>query len=68
MVDIPLIRYVMWLAFLFDAKNWKENLHPLYLSSVYFLWDPFYGLVPFAHFKKREKHPRTSLTFRKVVG
>ena len=27
-----------------------------------------HNLVPFTYFKKREKHPRSSVTFNKVVG
>ena len=30
--------------------------------------DPLHDLVPFAQFKKREKHPWRSVTFSKVVG
>ena len=30
--------------------------------------DPLHDLVPFAQFKKREKHPWRSVTFSNVVG
>ena len=33
-----------------------------------YICDALRDLVPFVQFKKREKHPMTSMTFSKVVG
>ena len=32
------------------------------------IFDAFHDLIPFAQFKKREKHPWWSVTFIKVSG
>ena len=32
------------------------------------IWDALHDLVPFAQFKKREKHPWRSVNFSKVAG
>ena len=34
--------------------------------SIAYVFDALRDLVPFAQFKKREKHPRRSVTFSKV--
>ena len=45
-------------------RNRKEKLKPFSLK----ICDALHDLVPFAQFKKREKHPRRNVTFSKVAG
>ena len=45
-------------------KNTQSDLHRGFKIKCDILRD----LVPFAQFKKREKHPWRSVTFNKVVG
>ena len=41
-------------------EYWQEN--------VMNICDVLHDLVPFEQFKKREKHPSTSVTFGKIAG
>ena len=43
------------------------NIYKIIPKCSTFICDALYGLVPFVQFKKREKHPWRSVTFRLKV-
>ena len=46
----------------------RYTLEGLILLILLNICDALYDLVPFVQFKKREKHPWSSVTFSKVTG
>ena len=46
----------------------KIVLFDMLILTILTIDDALCDLVPFAQFKKREKHPWTSVTFSKVAG
>ena len=49
----------------FERKN---QVDIIIFFNFFCIYDELHDLVPFVQFKKREKHPRTNVTFSKAAG
>ena len=61
-LEWPLYLFYLFVTFFFGSYIFKS----ICLSILSIICDALHDLVPFAQFKKREKHPWKSVTFSKV--